>query len=151
MTPTEIARLLHGRRYAKGRWFAKCPAHREKTGSLSITDMGGGRTRLHCFGGCDQRSVIDALGWKWSDLTTESKIDPEIMRRYAEDEAKRKAQKETRTRLLWEARKRLEFWERRVQVLGRSLMKWPEIDSTARDFNRAIAMTRRMQSIWQNL
>jgi hypothetical protein len=48
--------------------MAKCPAHHEKTGSLSITDMGQGKTRLHCFGGCDQADVLRAAGLEWKDL-----------------------------------------------------------------------------------
>jgi hypothetical protein len=56
--------------------MAKCPVHRERTGSLSITAMGDGKTRLHCFGGCDQKAVLDALGLSWSDLGASSKPDP---------------------------------------------------------------------------
>ena len=49
-----------------GRWhgregMARCPAHRDKTPSLSVTQTRDGRPLVHCHGGCDQRSVIDAL------------------------------------------------------------------------------------------
>lgn len=68
MTTAEIARALRARRYARGRYMARCPAHRERTGSLSITDMGNGHTRLHCFGGCSQESVLRSAGMTWKDL-----------------------------------------------------------------------------------
>lgn len=76
MTPDQIARILHGRRYAKGKWMAKCPVHRERTASLSITDMGRGNTRLHCFAGCSQLDVIEAAGLQWKDLREKSDWTP---------------------------------------------------------------------------
>lgn len=151
MTAEQISRMLRGRRYAKGKYMARCPAHGEKTGSLSITDMGGGNVRLHCFAGCPQKAVLGAIGLTWRDLKPEGKIDPVIMRQIVVAEAKRKAQKEERTRLLWWARKRIEFWHRKSQVLGRSLMKWPEQDKLAREFHYALDMERRCQTIWESL
>lgn len=76
MTSTEIAKRFHGRRIGKGKWMAKCPAHRERTGSLSITDMGNGNTRLHCFAGCSQGDVIEAAGLQWKDLRAENNWTP---------------------------------------------------------------------------
>ena len=75
LTTIEIARLAHGRRMSKGKWMAKCPAHREKTGSLSITQMPNGNTRLHCFAGCSQHEVVNAMGLRWYDLTPEGEIE----------------------------------------------------------------------------
>ena len=59
MTAAEIAQALRGRR-SGDRWFAKCPAHREKTASLSIRDVKG-VVLLRCFGGCPQAEIIRAL------------------------------------------------------------------------------------------
>lgn len=151
MTSSQIAALLRARRIGKGKWMAKCPAHRERTGSLSITDMGAGNTRLHCFGGCDQKAVLDALGLMWSDLKPEVRIDPEIVRQIRVQEELRKAQKEERTRLLWWTRKRIEYWHRKAETLGRSLWKWPEQAKLARDFHHALDMERRCRKIWEVL
>lgn len=54
-----------GGKWHGSRGVAICPAHNEKTGSLSISD-GTGRdgnplVMVKCFGGCDQESVLDAL------------------------------------------------------------------------------------------
>lgn len=69
--------------------MARCPAHRERTGSLSITDMGAGRTRLHCFGGCHQSDVLKAAGLSWRDLRP-GEVAPYIRQRMMlEDERKR--------------------------------------------------------------
>ena len=40
--------------------MAKCPAHRDDSPSLSITEEGG-KVLVHCFGGCSQEAVIEAL------------------------------------------------------------------------------------------
>ena len=42
-------------------WLAQCPAHADRTPSLSIADRDNGRVLLHCFAGCDARDVIAAL------------------------------------------------------------------------------------------
>lgn len=49
-----------------GRWrgqagFARCPAHPEKTPSLHVTESRDGTILLHCFGGCSNEAVLDAL------------------------------------------------------------------------------------------
>lgn len=55
-----IAEALQGRRAGRG-WVAKCPAHDDRTPSLSITEAGDGRVLVHCHAGCSQSAVIDAL------------------------------------------------------------------------------------------
>ncbi len=151
MTTSQIAKLLRARRSGKGKWQARCPVHgRDRSPSLSITEMPGGETRLHCFAGCAQKAVLDALGLTWRDLKIDTRIDPEVIRQIQLVEAKRKAQKETRTKLLWMARNRVGFWHRKSQVLGRSLWKWDN-DKLARDFHYALAMERICQQIWETL
>lgn len=50
---------LGGRRVSTG-WAARCPAHDDRNPSLSI-GVREGRVLVHCFSGCDQAAVIDAL------------------------------------------------------------------------------------------
>lgn len=52
-------------------WVACCPAHDDRTPSLSIAEGDDGRALLHCYGGCDVRSVVDAAGLKMADLFPE--------------------------------------------------------------------------------
>jgi hypothetical protein len=59
VTAEFIARELHGRRSGAG-WVARCPAHDDRSPSLSIRDDGG-RVLAHCFSGCSQSDVIEAL------------------------------------------------------------------------------------------
>lgn len=51
-----------------GRWLACCPAHDDRSPSLSIRETDAGATLVHCFGGCDVHSVLSAVGLDMSDL-----------------------------------------------------------------------------------
>lgn len=63
LTAADIAHALGGRRVGKG-FIARCPAHDDKTPSLSIADSADsadGRVLVHCHAGCSQQAVIAAL------------------------------------------------------------------------------------------
>ena len=60
MNAETIARALGGRQTG-GTWTARCPAHDDRTPSLSIRDADGGKVLVHCHAGCDQERVIAAL------------------------------------------------------------------------------------------
>jgi hypothetical protein len=49
-------------------WMACCPAHEDRSASLSIRHADDGKILLHCFAGCSSHEVIGALGLKISDL-----------------------------------------------------------------------------------
>jgi putative DNA primase/helicase len=59
MMAAELARALGGKRAGRDN-LAKCPAHAERTPSLAIRDGVTG-VLVHCFAGCPQGAVIDAL------------------------------------------------------------------------------------------
>ncbi len=61
MTAEEIARVLNGHKVGSG-WMARCPAHDDRKPSLSLRDASDGTALVHCHAGCDQRTVIEALG-----------------------------------------------------------------------------------------
>jgi len=56
-----IAKSLGGKRLNDGSWMARCPAHDDHDPSLHATDDKGGGLLVHCFAGCSQPAVIDAL------------------------------------------------------------------------------------------
>jgi putative DNA primase/helicase len=68
MTAETIARALGGRNVGQG-WTARCPAHDDRTPSLSIRDSDEDKVLVHCHAGCDQRDVIAALKEQglWAD------------------------------------------------------------------------------------
>jgi putative DNA primase/helicase len=60
MTAETIAKALGGRKVGVG-WTARCPAHDDRTPSLSIRDTDDNKVLLRCHAGCDQGRVIAAL------------------------------------------------------------------------------------------
>ena len=68
MSIEAIAYVLGARRQARG-WIARCPAHKDRSPSLSINVTTDGRPLVKCFAGCTQAQVIDALRSRglWDD------------------------------------------------------------------------------------
>lgn len=62
---------LDGVRGRNGSWSAKCPAHADRSPSLSVKELSDGRILLHCFGGCGTDAVLGALGLGMTDLFPE--------------------------------------------------------------------------------
>ena len=60
MLASEIGRALNGRKVGST-WMARCPAHKDRDPSLSITASNDGKVLVHCHAGCCQRDVIAAL------------------------------------------------------------------------------------------
>lgn len=54
-----------------GRWIARCPAHEDRSPSLSIRELEDGRVLLHDFGGCDTGAVLASLGLEMAALFPE--------------------------------------------------------------------------------
>jgi len=51
-----------------GRWMAHCPAHDDRTASLSVAEGADGRVLLRCFAGCEVSDVLAAAGKDLGDL-----------------------------------------------------------------------------------
>lgn len=55
-----VAHSLGNAQGTGGNWTARCPAHEDERNSLSLHD-GDGKLLVHCFTGCTQEMVIEAL------------------------------------------------------------------------------------------
>ncbi len=66
-----LLRLDKVKPVGKCRWLACCPAHADKSPSLSIRELDDGRVLVHCFGGCSSYSVLEAIGLTINDLFPE--------------------------------------------------------------------------------
>ena len=62
-----LDRLQSVRQTGPGRWFARCPAHEDRTASLSIREDNG-VTLIYCFALCDKPDILKAVGLDWSAL-----------------------------------------------------------------------------------
>lgn len=68
---TLLSRLDKPRQTGPGRYIARCPAHADKSPSLSIRELDDGRVLVHCFTGCPVSDVLSAVGLEFADLYPE--------------------------------------------------------------------------------
>lgn len=72
MSADKILSQLDGvRKSGQGRWSAKCPAHKDRTASLSVRELGDGQVLVHCFAGCSVHDVLSATGLDINNLFPE--------------------------------------------------------------------------------
>ena len=57
-----LSRLEGVRGRGADRWSARCPAHADRTPSLSVGALPDGRALLKCYAGCPTADVLDAIG-----------------------------------------------------------------------------------------
>jgi len=62
-----LNRLSGVRQLRPDRWQALCPAHDDRSPSLSIT-LTDDRILLYCFTGCEVSAILAALGLAWADI-----------------------------------------------------------------------------------
>jgi hypothetical protein len=53
---------------AEDRWLALCPAHDDRSPSLSIRETGDGTVLVKCWAGCEAPDVLAAVGLELRDL-----------------------------------------------------------------------------------
>lgn len=64
---TLLERLEKVRSNGADRWMACCPAHDDKSPSLSVRATDG-KILVYCFAGCPSDDVLAAVDLKWGDL-----------------------------------------------------------------------------------
>jgi hypothetical protein len=62
-----LSRLEKVKKTGKG-YIALCPAHPDKSPSLSLKEGSDGRVLIHCFAGCTADQVVNEIGLQMSDL-----------------------------------------------------------------------------------
>ncbi len=65
---TLLSRLSKVRPAGKSAWMACCPAHQDKSPSLTITERPDGTVLLYCHAMCGAEAVLQSVGLDWSDL-----------------------------------------------------------------------------------
>lgn len=85
-----LSRLSGVRKNGRG-FVARCPAHEDRSPSLSCSQLDDGRILMHCFAGCGTDAVLGALGLELTDLfpepLTRERLAP--VRPYSANEALR--------------------------------------------------------------
>ncbi len=70
-----LERLEGVRSRGPGRWSTRCPAHADRSPSLSVCEVEN-KILVHCFSGCEPRRIVGALGLAMVDLFTDSPSTP---------------------------------------------------------------------------
>ena len=72
MTAAKLIDRLEGvRGTGPSRWLAKCPAHEDRSPSLSVRELEDGTVLVKCFAGCGAADVVAAAGLELRDLFPE--------------------------------------------------------------------------------
>lgn len=89
MTLDQFLELLEGVKKQGQGYIARCPAHEDRTASLSVYDSGD-KIGLTCHAGCDNADIVSKLGISWSDLWYAPKSrdlgEPEAVYDYTDEE-----------------------------------------------------------------
>lgn len=65
---TLLSRLDRVRPTGTGRWLARCPAHDDRSPSLSVGETDDGTVLIRCFAGCGPTEILGAVGLELRDL-----------------------------------------------------------------------------------
>lgn len=63
-----LQHLTHVKKKSHNAYIACCPAHNDRSPSLTIREIEGERVLLHCFAGCSVQEILGAIGLKMEDL-----------------------------------------------------------------------------------
>ncbi|MGJ7514429.1 VapE domain-containing protein [Pseudomonas baetica] len=151
-----LSRLQRVSLKGNGQWTACCPAHPDRSPSLSIKETDAGDLLVHCFGGCETSEVMSAAGMTTRDLFASAMTADKRME-YRREKLEREYQHErivqeiglaaAENGLITEAdAKRLEQAKLRVAEINRelsdihsqppvALMSWPHTSSNGQPLN----------------
>jgi hypothetical protein len=63
-----LEKLQKVKRTGPGNWMACCPAHEDRSPSMTIREVDDGRVLVHCFAGCSAADIIGAVGLDFEAL-----------------------------------------------------------------------------------
>ena len=70
-----IARLERPRATGRGTWVCRCPAHADKSPSMTVRELDDGRVLVHCFAGCEVSEILGAVGLDFDALFPPNPIE----------------------------------------------------------------------------
>lgn len=60
-----LSRLEKVRRTGAGNWIACCPAHGDRSPSLTLREEADGRVLCRCWSGCSFAEIVETVGLGW--------------------------------------------------------------------------------------
>jgi hypothetical protein len=70
-----ISRLSKAKRTGNDSYIACCPAHADKSPSMTVREVEDGMLLVHCFAGCGIDDIAGAIGFSISDLMPDKQPD----------------------------------------------------------------------------
>jgi hypothetical protein len=80
-----LPRLDKVRRTGQGNWIACCPAHEDRSPSLTLREEGDGRILVRCHAGCSFEELVNAVGLgyePWFPPKQDTDFKPAVRRAY---------------------------------------------------------------------
>ena len=70
-----VSRLSKAKRTGNDSYIACCPAHEDRSPSMTVREVEDGMLLIHCFAGCGIDAIAGAIGFSVSDLMPDKKPD----------------------------------------------------------------------------
>lgn len=124
-----LSRLAKVKRTGTGSYLACCPAHDDKSPSMTLREAEDGRILIHCFSGCEPLDILGAIGLELTDLFPERQADA------------------LRIRKPWNANDILKALSYEITIIGvcaSDLMKGKKLSKE--DYNRMLTAITRVQA-----
>lgn len=146
MTPAELAERLRARQSGAG-WVGRCPAHPDRTPSLSFREGRDERVLPHCWAGCATSDVLTAAKLSWRDISASSENHGRLRRERDWQQVAEAAQRRHRESLAAAdaiAARAATIVQRLAAIeFAGAAPAWPgEADALAADYHAALAAGR---------
>lgn len=63
-----LQRVAFSKEIRSGQWVCECPAHKDNSPSLRVTETDSGKVLLKCWAGCGALDILTSLGLDWGAL-----------------------------------------------------------------------------------
>lgn len=150
-----VADHLKARPTGRLRWSARCPAHEDRSPSLSISEGRDGRVLVHCFGGCRPEAILKAVGLTFADVQPNSAplSSAERARLAREREAREAAEHEhrQRERVVIDRIRRLEAVEDALMEKLVYMAEGEEANAVARLYHHTLDLRRNAEEAWEKM
>jgi hypothetical protein len=125
MKAADIVKALGGKMRTRSAGLACCPAHEDRSPSLSIADGEDGKILIRCFAGCEQVAVVAALRrlGLWPERTSDpppiSQAERERRRKYEVRREREQARRRAFIERAWQ-----QTWATAQPARGSSIETW---------------------------
>lgn len=70
-----LSRVDKARKTGPESWIACCPAHEDRSPSMTLREADDGRILMHCFAGCSVESILGSIGLDFDALFPDKPLE----------------------------------------------------------------------------